>query len=67
MRASFTNLINSFNNKKLIGASTITQQVVKNLLLSNEVSYERKIKEILLALRIENILTKESNIRIIFE
>ena len=59
MRASFTNLINSFNNKKLIGASTITQQVVKNLLLSNEVSYERKIKEILLALRIENILTKE--------
>jgi len=59
IRASFTNLINSFNNRKLIGASTITQQVVKNLLLSNEVSYERKIKEILLALRIENILTKE--------
>ena len=59
LRASFTNLINSFNNKKLIGASTITQQVVKNLLLSNEVSYERKIKEILLALRIENILTKD--------
>ena len=58
-RASLTNVINSFNNKKLIGASTITQQVVKNLLLSNEVSYERKIKEILLALRIENILTKE--------
>ncbi len=59
LRASFTNLINSFNNRKLIGASTITQQVVKNLLLSNEVSYERKIKEILLALRIENILTKQ--------
>ena len=56
LRASFTNLINSFNNRKLIGASTITQQVVKNLLLSNEVSYERKIKEVLLALRIENIL-----------
>ncbi len=54
-RASISNL----NNTKLIGASTITQQVVKNLLLSNEVSYERKIKEILLALRIENILTKE--------
>ena len=59
LRASFTNLINSYKNKKLIGASTITQQVVKNLLLSNEVSYERKIKEILLALRIENILEKE--------
>ncbi len=54
-RASISNL----NNTKLIGASTITQQVVKNLLLSNEVSYERKIKEILLAIRIENILTKE--------
>jgi len=59
LRASISNLINSVNNNKLIGASTITQQVVKNLLLSNEVSYERKIKEILLALRIENILTKE--------
>ncbi len=59
LRASISNVINSLNNKKLIGASTITQQVVKNLLLSNEVSYERKIKEILLALRIENILTKE--------
>ncbi len=59
LRASFTNLINSNKNRKLIGASTITQQVVKNLLLSNEVSYERKIKEILLALRIENILEKD--------
>ncbi|MDC0058146.1 PBP1A family penicillin-binding protein [Pelagibacteraceae bacterium] len=58
-RASISNLINSLDNKKLIGASTITQQVVKNLLLSNEVSYERKIKEILLSLRIENILSKE--------
>ncbi len=60
LRASISNLINSFNNKKLIGASTITQQVVKNLLLTNEVSYERKIKEILLALRIENILSKDN-------
>ncbi|MDC0233094.1 PBP1A family penicillin-binding protein [Pelagibacteraceae bacterium] len=59
LRASISNLNNSLNNSKLIGASTITQQVVKNLLLSNEVSYERKIKEILLALRIENILTKD--------
>ncbi len=57
--AIFRAFILNLNNKKLIGASTITQQVVKNLLLSNEVSYERKIKEILLALRIENILTKE--------
>ena len=40
------------------GASTITQQVAKNFFLSREVSYKRKIKEILLALRIEQILDK---------
>ena len=43
----------------MIGASTITQQVVKNLLLTNEVSLERKFKEMILAIRIENILNKE--------
>tara|TARA_Y100001970_G_scaffold6103_1_gene6953 strand:- start:10088 stop:12436 length:2349 start_codon:yes stop_codon:yes gene_type:complete len=58
IRASLFNTISIFTNQKLIGASTITQQVVKNLLLTNEVSFERKIKEILLAIRIENILTK---------
>ncbi len=41
------------------GASTITQQVAKNFFLSREVSYKRKIKEILLALRIEQILDKD--------
>jgi len=41
------------------GASTITQQVVKALLLSPERSYERKIKELLLALRLEQQLTKD--------
>ena len=57
-RATLTNIINKTNNKKMIGASTITQQVVKNLLLTNEVSLERKFKEMILAVRIENILTK---------
>ena len=42
-----------------IGASTITQQVAKNLLLTNEVSYTRKIREAILAKRIEAALTKE--------
>lgn len=42
-----------------VGASTITQQVAKNLLLSGEVSYTRKIREAILAMRIENALTKE--------
>ena len=41
------------------GASTITQQVAKNFLLSNEVSLNRKIKEAILAFRIERALTKE--------
>ena len=40
------------------GASTITQQVAKNFLLTNEVSFERKIKEALLALRIERTYSK---------
>ena len=57
-RASFQNIYNQLSNKRLIGASTITQQVVKNLLLSNEVSLERKIKEMILAIRLEIILPK---------
>src|SRR5213075_1884467 len=40
------------------GASTITQQVAKNFLLTNEVSFQRKIKEALLALRIERTYSK---------
>ena len=46
-RAFLTNVINFNSNKRVVGASTITQQVVKNLLLSNELSYSRKIKEII--------------------
>ena len=46
LRAIIKNISNIVNSKRLEGASTITQQVVKNLLLSNELSYSRKIKEI---------------------
>jgi penicillin-binding protein 1A len=42
-----------------VGASTITQQVAKNFLLTNEVSYERKIKEAILAFRMEQAFTKD--------
>ena len=45
------------------GASTITQQVAKNFLLTNEVSFSRKIKEALLAMKIERTFSKETNPR----
>ena len=59
MRAVINNIDNVINSKRLEGASTITQQVAKNFLLSNEVSINRKIKEAILAFRIERALTKE--------
>lgn len=49
---------NIFSSGRSRGASTITQQVAKNLLLTNEYSYTRKIKEAILATRIEGALTK---------
>jgi penicillin-binding protein 1A len=57
-RAIVINLRNSGSGRRLVGASTITQQVAKNFLLTNEVSYERKIKEAILAMRMEKALTK---------
>ncbi len=59
LRAIKNNIYNSINSKRLEGASTITQQVAKNFLLTNEVSIDRKIKEAILAFRIERALTKE--------
>ncbi len=41
------------------GGSTITQQIIKRLLLTSEKSYQRKLKEAILAFRLENYLTKE--------
>ena len=58
--AAIKNISNLGSNKRLIGASTITQQVVKNFLLSKELSLERKIKEMILAIRIEKVLSKDS-------
>ena len=59
IRAVFRNISNIIYEKRLEGASTITQQVAKNFLLSNEVSLNRKIKEAILAFRIERALSKE--------
>ena len=58
-RAIIKNLKNIYSEKRLEGASTITQQVAKNFLLSNEVSLKRKIKEAILAFRIERAYSKE--------
>ena len=59
LRATKNNISNFLSSKRLEGASTITQQVAKNFLLSNEVSINRKIKEAILAFRIERALSKE--------
>ena len=59
VRAIINNIKNYLYSKRLEGASTITQQVAKNFLLTNEVSLDRKIKEAILAFRIERSLSKK--------
>ena len=58
-RAILINLKNLGQNRRMVGASTITQQVAKNFLLTNEVSWERKVKEAILAFRIERAFSKD--------
>ena len=59
LRAVINNISNIISSKRLEGASTITQQVAKNFLLTNEISINRKIKEAILAFRIERALSKD--------
>src|ERR1700752_3715570 len=58
-RAGFLYVQTYGSGRRPQGASTITQQVAKNFLLSNEVSIERKIKEALLSLKIERTYSKD--------
>ena len=58
-RAVINNLKNLGKGRRPAGASTITQQVAKNFLLSSEVSYIRKIKEAMLANRMNKTFTKD--------
>lgn len=58
-RAGWAYLQNLGSNRRPQGASTITQQVAKNFLLTNEVSFARKAKEALLAMRIERAYSKD--------
>jgi penicillin-binding protein 1A len=58
-RASIKNVFNLASGRRLEGGSTITQQVAKNVLLTNETSLNRKLKEAILANRLEATLSKE--------
>ncbi|MBS4773058.1 MAG: penicillin-binding protein 1A [Proteobacteria bacterium] len=58
-RAVLDNLRNIGSGRRPAGASTITQQVAKNFLLSSELSYKRKIKEAILSTRIEQAFSKQ--------
>ena len=59
MRAGLFLIQNYGSGRRPQGASTITQQVAKNFLLTNEASYSRKIREMLLALKIERTFSKQ--------
>ncbi|WP_347939105.1 penicillin-binding protein 1A [Rickettsia oklahomensis] len=59
IRAAFLNISNYLHHRRMEGASTITQQVVKNFLLTNKVSLERKIKEAILSYMISRVFTKD--------
>ncbi|TIP38234.1 MAG: penicillin-binding protein, partial [Mesorhizobium sp.] len=58
-RAIIVNLQNLGSGRRQVGASTITQQVAKNFLLTSDQTYERKIKEMILAFRIEQAYSKD--------
>lgn len=59
-KAVFRGLLQDVTNSdSQTGGSTLTQQLIKNQILTNEVSYERKAKELLLAMRLEHFMTKD--------
>src|SRR5690606_28246653 len=59
IKAMITNVANVGRDRRPVGASTITQQVAKNFLLGNEVSLRRKVREAILAFRIEQTYPKD--------
>ncbi len=59
LRAALMNARNVFSDRRRVGASTISQQIAKNFLLSGVQTYERKIKEAILVYRIEKAFTKD--------
>src|SRR5205823_8730764 len=59
IRAGLMDVVRHFAGRRPVGASTITQQVAKNFLVGNELSVQRKIREALLSLKMEKVLSKE--------
>ena len=59
MRAGIRDVYNVLAHKRLQGASTITQQVAKNFLLNSQVKFSRKVREAILAIRIDATYPKE--------
>jgi penicillin-binding protein 1A len=59
LRAGLNDLMHMGSGRRPVGASTITQQVAKNFLLNNQVSLERKVREALIAIRMEQVLSKD--------
>jgi penicillin-binding protein 1A len=64
IRSSIQNIANVVQNKRLVGGSTITQQVIKGFFLNNERSFTRKLKEAILAFRVNKIFSKEKILEI---
>jgi penicillin-binding protein 1A len=59
LRAAPTIITSRFTGQRMVGGSTITQQVAKNFLLGNEYSFDRKIREAILAMRLEQAFSKD--------
>ncbi len=59
IRAGFTDISRLGQDRRPLGASTITQQVVKNMLLDNRITFARKIKEAILAVRVSRVMSKQ--------
>ncbi len=59
LRAAFTDIGRLGQDRRPLGASTITQQVVKNMLLDNRITFARKIKEAILAVRVSRVMSKQ--------
>ncbi len=64
VRAGVWDLLHVGNGQRPLGASTITQQVVKNILLDQPMTFDLKIQEAILALRVERVLSKKQILQI---